>query len=127
MIVRRLNPSDIDELRRIHEKFFSKEFSFSDLFGNSLSSLVVTDDEGKIITGGQVRVIAEACIITDKDIKVEERRRAFHQILNHFKFSVASTKGFNQLHVFSEDDKWIRHLKQAGFEETSGKSLVLNI
>jgi len=126
MITRRLNPSDINELKRIHEKFFEKEFSFNDLFGNALSSLVVTDDNDKIIVGGQVVLITEARIITNKDINIEERRRALFAILDHFKMSIAS-KGFDQLHAFVQDDKWEQHLKKYGFKETKGQALVVNV
>lgn len=126
MILRRMNPADINELKRIHDKFFSKEFNFNDLFGNSLSSLVVTDDNDKILVGGQIRVITEACIITDKDIKIEERRRALYRVLDAFKFS-ATSKGFDQLHAFVQDKDWLRHLKRVGFVETKGQSLVLSI
>lgn len=126
MLARRLNPSDIVELKRIHEKFFNKEFSIDDLFGNALSSLVVTDDNDKVIVGGQVVLIAEARIITDKDVKVSERRRALLMMLNHFRHS-ASSKGFDQLHAFIQDDKWGEHLKRYGFKETKGKSLVIGI
>lgn len=126
MIVRRMNPSDIHALGKIHEKFYESEFSFSDLFGNSLSSLVVTDDDDKIILGGQVRVIAEACIVTDKDVKVEERRRALVNILNHFRQG-AGCKGFDQLHAFVQDEKWKRHLIKAGFKPTKGEALVISV
>ena len=126
MITRRLNPSDINELKRIHERFFDKEFNFNDLFGNALSSLVVTDDNDKIITAGQVILIAEARIITDKDVSIEERRRALMRILNHFKYSIAS-KGFDQLHVFIQDEKWMNHLKRHGFKETKGQALVIPV
>ena len=126
MIVRRLNPSDINQLRGIHERFFKEEFDFNDLFGNSLSSLVVTNGDDKIICGGQVVMITEARIVTDKDIKIEERRRALMMILNHFKHSIAS-KGFDQLHAFVQDEKWIHHLKRYGFKETKGQALVVSI
>lgn len=126
MIVRRMNPSDINELRRIHEKFFSEEFPFSHLFGNNLSSLVVTDDNDKIICGGQSQVIVEACVVTDKDIRVEERRRALYAILNHFKQG-AACKGFDMLHAFVKNEKWEKHLKKAGFTESKGKALVIGV
>lgn len=124
--LRQLNPSDLAELKRIHGKFYSKEFSFHDLFDNSLSSLVVTDNNDKIIVGGQVRVIAEATIVTDKDVNIELRRKALNRLLNAFKFSIAS-KGFYQLHAFVQDEVWERHLKRHGFKDTVGKSLVINV
>jgi len=123
--LRRPIPSDIDELRVIHEKFFSHEFPFSDLFDNSVSSLVVTDN-GKIVVGGQVRLITEATIVTDKDVAVEKRRRALIFLLDAFKFSIAS-RGFDQIHAFVQDETWERHLKKYGFKDTVGKSLVVNI
>lgn len=126
MIVRRMSPSDIRILSRIHEKFYAGEFSFGDLFGNSLSSLVVTDDDDKIICGGQTRTIAEACIVTNKDIKISERRRALMSILNHFRQGVGC-KGFDQLHAFVQDENWRRHLIKAGFKPTKGEALVIGV
>lgn len=126
MILRRLNPSDINQLKQIHGKFFAKEFDFQDLFGSSLSSLVITDDDDRIIVGGQVRAIAEATIVTNKDFIAADRRRALYQFLLHCRLTCAS-KGFDQLHAFVQDDKWLEHLKKVGFKETVGKSIVLNV
>lgn len=121
-----MNPGDINELKKIHEEFYSDEFSFQDLFGNSLSSLVVTDDNDRIIVGGQARVIAEACVVTNKNIKIEERRRALISILNHFRQGVGC-KGFDSLHAFVQDENWKRHLIKIGFKPTKGEALVIGV
>ena len=126
MILRKLERNDVEELRIIHEKFFSKEFPFADLFDKSLSSLVVTDDEEKIITGGQVRVIAESVIITNKDYPIKDKREALQEMLRALMFT-ANLKGFNQLHAFIQDENWERHLKRYGFKKTKGQALVLNL
>ena len=121
-----INPSDINTLRLIHAKFYKHEFEFPDIFNHYLSAFVVTDENDRIITGGGVRVIAEAIAITDKDYPIKERREALMEMLRASMFT-ANAQGFNQLHAFIQDGKWLRHLKRAGFNNTKGQALVLNL
>jgi hypothetical protein len=126
MNIRVMNPADLFELKEIHSEFFSNEFEFPNFFNNFLSSFVVTDENGRIITGGGVRLIAESIIITDKDYPIEPRRKALFEMLAASAFT-ASSRDFRQIHAFIQDEKWLNHLKRKGFKETVGKSLVLNI
>lgn len=125
MRVRRLDFDDITQLRDIHNKHYNDEFEFPDLI-TFMSSIVVTDDNDKVITGGGVKLIPESIIITDKDWPIEERRKA---LLEMFRASVfcCGVNGYNQLHAFIQDEKWLRHLKRFGFKETKGKSLYFNV
>jgi len=126
MRYRGLNPSDIIELQRIHEKFYKEEFELPDFFKGFLSSFVVTDDEDSPIIIGGVRSIAESVILTNKDMSASDRREALYGALKISIFS-SSRFGFNQLHAFIQDEKWLNHLKKVGFKETVGKSIVLNL
>lgn len=125
MNIRAIKNEDVEELRAIHTKFYNDEFEFPNFFDNYLSSFVVTDEDGRIITGGGVRTITESVIITDKDYPIRERRTALLEMLRASIFT-ASSGEFKQLHSFVQDDKWYKHLKRFGFKETKGKALVLN-
>lgn len=120
-----MQPSDIDELRKIHEKHYSSEFSFSDFASGFIAAFVVEDSESNtIITAGGIRAIVECVAITDKDISVRDRREALYKLLQACAFHTTS-KGYNGLHAFIQNDDWLRQLKKVGFKETAGKSLVM--
>jgi len=126
MKLRCINYSDEDRLKEIHSKYFSSEFEFPNFFDNFLSSFVVADENNEIIAGGGIRPIVEAVIITNKDIEIEKRRLALIEILRMSMFATA-VREYKELHAFIQDDKWLRHLKKAGFRETKGRSLVLSV
>lgn len=126
MNIRVISHSDINTLKLIHEKFYKHEFEFPNFFNHYLSAYVVIDDDGLIITGGGVRVITEAIAITDKDYPIKARREALMSMLQASMFT-ANVQGFDQLHVFIQDNKWMRHLKRVGFNNTKGQALVLNL
>lgn len=118
-----MQSSDIDELRRIHEKHYSSEFSFDDFISGFISAFVI-EENNRIISAGGIRSIVECVAITDKDISVRDRREALYQLLSASIFHTTSN-GYNQLHAFIQDETWLKHLKRAGFKETVGKSIVL--
>lgn len=124
-MIRALLKRDLIDVKNIHEKFYSKEFDFSE-FNRFITGFVAIDKFDKIIVAGGVRSIAEAVIVTDKDASVETRIDALNEFLNTAK-EVSSEAGYNQLHAFIQDDKWMRHLIKHGFNPTVGKSLVLNV
>lgn len=126
MKVRAINPSDINELKIIHDKFFKNEFEFPDFLNEYLSPFVVIDEEDKIITAGGVRTIAETVLITNKDYLIKHRQSALLRSLRMSSY-IAGVNGFNQLHAFIQDKNWLRHLKRVGFTETKGQALVLNL
>lgn len=126
MTIDRLTLEDIGRLRVIHEKYYNEEFSFPDFTNKFISHFVVSDDSGDIICGGGVRTILESLIITDKSFSVRDRREALYKVLQASLFAV-SRCDYNELHAFIQDEVWLRHLKNVGFKETKGKSLVLGI
>lgn len=124
--VRGLFDRDIPELGRIHDKFFSGEYSFDELLTNALSSFVITDDKDKIIIGAQVRQIAEVVAVTDKDVEIGIRRQALLRLMNIAAYTCSANK-YKQLHAFVQDEKWLRHLEKAGFKKSKGQALVLGV
>lgn len=126
MKVRAINPSDINELKIVHDKFFKNEFEFPDFLNGYLSSFVVIDDNEGIVTAGGVRAIAETVLITNKDYNIKKRHLALLKSLM-MSSHIARSNKFDQLHAFVQDKNWLGHLKKVGFTETKGQALVLNI
>lgn len=127
MNIRCLHSDDIPQLRKIHEKYYSHEFTFDDFISGLIASFTIEDaDTGEIITAGGIRPIIECVAITNKDFSVRERRGGLYNLLAASVFA-ANRHNYNQIHAFIQEDKWLDHLKRVGFRETVGKSLVMNI
>ena len=125
MNVREYRPSDLEELERIHNEFFSEEFSLPDFLTNYLCAVTIEDDAGVITIGG-VRNIAESVIVTNKERSAYTRVRALNNLLEASRF-IARTHGHDQLHAFIQDDKWYSHLLEKGFAPCKGRALVTGV
>lgn len=126
MNIRLLKLEDEQELREIHAKYYSEEFTFDDFTRGFLISFAVEDESGRIISAGGLRPLVEAVIMTDKSHSVRDRREALYNMLAAFVLAGMERK-IDSIHAFIQDEDWLNHLKQIGFKETKGKSLVLNI
>jgi len=124
-MIRAITKRDLTQISEIHSKFHESEFPLSDLNRFICSFAVVDDETDKVITAGGIRAISEMIIVTDKDVDIHQRRLALLQMLTA---GVQTTRmaGYEQLHAFIQDDKWLRHLIKYGFRPTVGKSLVIN-
>lgn len=125
MIIRSMREDDIDQLMRIHEKFYRNEFNFPDFLRHFLCAFVVIDNNERIITGGGVRTIAESILITDLDRHTRERMKALFKVLNASVF-IARKSNYDQIHAFIQGD-WKKHLKKVGFNPAKGEALVLGL
>lgn len=125
-MVRVLEPTDVEKLKKIHDKFFSHEFSFPDFFKGFLCAFVIVDDTGNIITATGIRPIAEVITLTDKTKNVRSRREALYKTLEASAY-MANQAGYDQLHCFIQDDTWEYHLLKHGWRATKGNSLVIDI
>lgn len=123
-MIREIKVEDLEALKRIHEYYYSEEFNFPD-FSNFICAYVV-EDNGKIITAGGIRTIAECIAITDKGLSIRERANALSQVLSASKY-FTERHGYKELHCFVQDETWIKHLFKVGFKPTTGHSLVLEI
>jgi len=119
-------PDDEVQLKTIHS-VNDYEFAFPNFMDKFLCAFTVKDHDGNIITGGGVRTICEAVIITDRDVRIESRRRALHKMLDMSKY-VTEKYGYDEIHAIVLDDpKWEGHLKKQGFRDSNGKWLVMSI
>lgn len=125
MNIRSLEPTDLDFLRRIHEKHFGQEFVLPDFLHKYYCAFTVEDADG-ILTIGGVRPIAEVVTVTNKDRAPKDRLDALYRILDVSMF-VAQKHDFDQLHAFVQDKRWSNRLLRNGFRPTKGQSLVLDI
>jgi len=126
MNIRSLQLEDIEVIRKIHETHFKNEFEFPDFLNNFLCAFVVENEDGRIISAGGVRAIAESIIVTDKSYPIKDRRAALYQVLDASCF-LTKQASFDQLHAFIQDANWLRHLQKIGFSPTKGQALVLNV
>jgi len=126
MLVRSLTSADIAELKKIHEKHYSQEFSLPNFMRGFYGAFAIDNDKGQIVTAGGVRAIAETILITDKDFSIKERNEALLNALNVSEF-LCKKFGHDQMHVFIQDEKYKNLLlKRVGFSSTKGQALVFN-
>lgn len=123
-MIRSLLPSDIDELKRLHELYWKDEFDFPK-FMQYICAFVVEDELG-IVTAGGVRTIAECAIVTDLSRDPRVRIRALYQMLDASKF-VCQRSGYDQIYAWSQNPRYTRRLMKNGFRLPPGQSLILDL
>lgn len=126
MRVRGITGADFKEIRDIWEKFYADEFEFPDFVSHFLCGTVVTDDDRNIITAGGVRTIAEAIVITNKELPVKDRREALYKMLNVFLYNAHVNK-YQEMHAFVQEPSWREILQRRGFRITKGNALVIDV
>ena len=123
-MIRNFRDSDIELLKKIHERQY--KFPFPDFDKNFIMKFV-DEVDGKIITGGGIRSIAEGILITDKSAPLKARGHALKNSLQVMLFA-AENYGYSQIHAFLKDDPvWKRALLENGFEPCNSETLFLNV
>src|SRR5262245_55203603 len=105
-MIRQIRFTDLDEIQKVHERHFEKELVLPDFLSDYLAAYLVEDSEGIIAVGG-VRSIAEAVTVSNKDRDPRARIHALYQLLDALS-NVSRGVGFDQLHAFVQDPKWIK-------------------
>jgi glutathione peroxidase-family protein len=123
MIIRNIVENDLEQLKEIHQKYYSHEFPFEDFIGRFFESMVV-EDKGEIISACTLRTLIEAVMITDKNVETGLRREALLRILAT-SLLVAGRTGHCSVQAFIQDDTWEKQLKRYGFRECKGKALFI--
>lgn len=123
-MIRLINDSDLQEIKRIHEQFYKEEFPFPDL-SKFINTFVVTIDD-EIVTAGGLKPCVEAILLTDLDKSVSKRVRAL-EMMNGINQFIAINSGYNQIHAFVQNPVWKAVLKQYNFKDAKGEALVLNL
>lgn len=122
MNIRALFPRDLDAVRKIHKKFYDKEFDFDEFSSRFLGSFVVIDDAEKVILAGGVRTLAEIVMVTDKEQSPRIRRNALIMAYDASKY-IAKNTNHNSVHAFIQDKHWYDQLERYGFSPTKGQSI----
>jgi len=125
MIIRSYDPTDFDEVKRIHEKYYQTEFNLPNFLNNYICAVTLEDERGIVTTGG-IRNIVEAVAVTNKDRSVRVRRDALLTMMQALIY-MAQANNHKQLHAFVQDEPWTNHLLDNGFNKTKGQALVLEI
>jgi N-acetylglutamate synthase-like GNAT family acetyltransferase len=126
MIIRALQESDIPELKRINSEYYPDD-SFPDFKENFLSVVVITDDDGTIITCGGVELIAESVSITNQAIPSNVRTKALLMLLDNMKYTCSGHR-YNYMHAFVTDDEhWEKMLRKVGFKQLDSDVLYLEV
>jgi len=129
MIIRVMKPDDFEQLKNIHEQFYSDDFSFKEFIGRKwLDKFVIANDSNEIVVAGGIRLITECIAITDKSKSTRERREALLLLLEASKFT-SGRNGYEGIHSFVDesDPNWIEILKKYGFSPTKNQALYLQV
>lgn len=124
MIIRGMSLRDIDQLKVIHEKYYSDEFDIQAFNQNFLRLFTVVDND-QIICAGGLRPLLESVIVTDKSVSTRRRFEALKLMLEYQRHSAKEMK-ISSIHAFIQDDKWLDHLLDYGFSPTKGKSILIS-
>jgi len=118
MEVRAYKPEDIEEAKRIFDKFYAKDnygsLTFPDMTNEYLCAFTILGNDNKIITTGGVRTIAEITLITDKDRNLKDRVLALREVLRVSSF-IAREFRFDWLHAITDDPTWANQMQTVGF------------
>jgi hypothetical protein len=126
MNIRALEPKDMEELNRLHDKFFSEQFSKTDFTKGFLSAFVIADDDGKTVMGGGIRPIAETIIVTDKEANPHLLGDALLEALRFSQYTCARYN-IELLHAFVKDPVYAKHLVKHGFSKRESTAYYMGV
>jgi hypothetical protein len=122
-MIRFLEPEDVPKIERIYDRYFP-DMERPD-FTQFHCVYVVTDDDNNIISIGGIKPLAEAVVLTDRSFSVRKRMNALYEIHTALVYS-ADKLGFDRLHAFAFEDKYIDHLiKRMKFREVKDSKLLI--
>jgi hypothetical protein len=122
--IRALRHADVERVREIHNNHFP-DLIFP-RFESLLSAFVIEDENDSIVMAGGVEPIAEALLVTNKTMS---RIKIGKALVEAQRFALFTCGKFNirELHAFTTDDEYAKHLIQHGFhkrEETVLRMIV---
>lgn len=125
MNIRIFQEDDIKPLNNLIKNHYDKEFTIDDILSPHIVQLFTVED-GEIFSIGGIRNILEIVLVGNKSIPLRDRREAGYHILRASAYT-AERLGYQGLHSYVQDEKFLKHLIKMGFRETKGKSLVLSL
>lgn len=124
-MIRNTQDNDFHIIYKVWAKHFRGQFEFPDFVKEFLCTFTVMDED-KVIAVAGIKPIIESIIILDQDFSPRARRKALYEILSTSEY-VGRQHGFNQLHAFIQEEKYLETLLNRGFELTKGKAVVRNL
>jgi hypothetical protein len=126
MKVRALRMGDIEKLCEIHSKVGGQD-DFPDIT-RLRSMVVITEDNGNIITAGGIELIAEGVCITDTHLSPIVRGPALIELLRRLTETTRDLRK-DVLHSFitPSETAWIRALQNHGFEQSQQTMLFKRV
>jgi L-amino acid N-acyltransferase YncA len=123
MILRDATSKDAPQVNKIHEDYHKDSIG---VYNHNLClGKSVVENEGKVLGYGTLQILGEAIMELDLSASLEDRVQSMKLLLSSA-ITAARMYGIEQVHVFVEDEKLASILtKHFGFEEASGKALVL--
>lgn len=115
--IRSFEPRDIDEVRRIHDRYYS-EWEFPDFLNKCVCSFIIEDDDEEIVIAGGIRAIAETVLVTNQNQSRIKIGRSLKEA-QHFSLYICEKHGLDELHAFVNNDDYSRHLLRHGFTPRS--------
>lgn len=112
MLVRKATKEDLDKINELY-----KHYDFPLTFNNAFSPVLA---ENGVIRGfGWLDMIVEATVMLDLEGPQRYKFEALRDLIN-YGCQAAKSVGFDQLHVFPEDRKFMEILvKHFGFQPTN--------
>jgi N-acetylglutamate synthase-like GNAT family acetyltransferase len=122
MNIRALTEGDMEEITKLHDKYFSTDFEMPDFSHGYIGAFVITNDDGKIVMAGGVRPIAETILVTDKEANPHLLGDALLEALRYSLFTCTRYK-IDELFAFVKDPNYEKHLRKYGFTGREGIAL----
>lgn len=123
-LVRACTPGDLEEIKRIHDKYYAETHELPD-FMQFLCAFVIEDEQG-LITAGGIRDVAECIAVTNKERHAVDRARALYQ-LRDMSAVVCKEFGYDRMHIWTQDPKYTKRLQKLNFRIPPGQSLILDL
>ena len=122
--IRPLTLNDIEELSRLHDKFYS-EFDFPH-FGNMLNAFIIEDENNEIVMAGGVEKVAEVVLVTNKEKSRIKIGKALVEAQRCSLFT-CSVNNIRDMYAFVNNDEYAKHLIQHGFTDVGHRALSMRI
>jgi phosphoribosylformimino-5-aminoimidazole carboxamide ribonucleotide (ProFAR) isomerase len=117
MLARAMTEKDIPQVIDLHNKFYS-QLECPDFMNGYLNAFVIPNSTGEIVIAGGVQPLAEAVLVTNKDVNIVAIGKALVEALEICKYTCRKFY-IDELHAFVSFDDYARHLERRGFIKRS--------
>lgn len=124
MNIRNITQGDLLVIEGLWRQSYQNDFSFPDFYRNWLSTFLISNDDGTMITAGGVKLFSEIVLITDTEQSQRDRHDALKLALQTSRF-VSQSAGHNNLYA-SAKGEWANILRKVGFNDSADNNLVIS-